>query len=49
VVDDQGLLQVNAEQQDELASLAQSRLFPAGNVFRALLVLALVHRPDGSL
>jgi len=42
VADNQGLLQVSDEQRDELESWAQSRSLPAGEVFRARLILALV-------
>jgi transposase len=41
VTDNQGLLQVDAEQRDELEGWAQSRTLPAGDVFRARLILAL--------
>jgi transposase len=41
VAANQGLLQVSAEQRDELESWAQSRSLPAGDVFRARLILAL--------
>jgi transposase len=41
VADNQGLLQVDAEQRDELEGWAQSRTLPAGDVFRARLILAL--------
>jgi transposase len=41
VGDRQGLLEVDAEQRDELESWAQSRTLPAGEVFRARLILAL--------
>jgi len=41
VADNQGLLQVNPEQRDELENWAQSRTLPAGDVFRARLILAL--------
>jgi transposase/transposase-like protein len=41
VADNQRLLQVSAEQRDELEEWAQSRSLPAGNVFRARLILAL--------
>jgi transposase len=41
VADNRGLLQVSAEQRDELESWAQSRSLPAGDVFRARLILAL--------
>jgi transposase len=41
VTDKQGLLQVDAEQRDELEGWAQSRTLPAGDVFRARLILAL--------
>ena len=34
-------LQVNREQRDELESWAQSRTLPAGDVFRARLILAV--------
>jgi hypothetical protein len=36
VADKQGLLEVDAEQRDELESWAQSRTLPAGEVFRAV-------------
>jgi len=41
VADNQRLLQVSDEQRDELESWAQSRSLPAGDVFRARLILAL--------
>jgi hypothetical protein len=41
VANDQGLLQVNAGQREELENWAQSRTLPAGGVFRARLILAL--------
>ena len=41
VADNRGLLQVSAEQRGELESWAQSRSLPAGDVFRARLILAL--------
>jgi len=41
VADNQGLLQVSSEQEEELERLAQSRALPAGDVFRARLVLRL--------
>src|SRR5258705_1561973 len=41
VADNQGLLQVSAEQRDELESWAQSRSLPAGDVYRARLILSL--------
>jgi transposase len=41
VADNQGLLQVSAEQRDELEDWAQSRSLPAGALFRARLILAL--------
>jgi transposase len=41
VADDRGLLHVSAEQRDELESWAQSRSLPAGDVFRARLILSL--------
>ena len=41
MADNRGLLQVSAEQRDELESWAQSRSLPAGDVFRARLILAL--------
>jgi transposase len=41
VADNRGLLQVSGEQRDELESWAQSRSLPAGDVFRARLILAL--------
>lgn len=41
MADNQGLLQVSDEQRDELESWAQSRSLPAGDVFRARLILAL--------
>jgi len=39
--DKRGLLQVSAEQRGELESRTQSRSLPAGDVFRARLILAL--------
>ncbi len=41
MTDKQGLLQADAEQRDELESRAQSRTLPAGEVFRARLILSL--------
>jgi hypothetical protein len=41
VSNNQGLLQVSPEQRDELEIWAQSRSLPAGNVFRARLILSL--------
>ena len=41
MADNRGLLQVSPEQQEELRSWAQSRTLPAGDVFRARLILAL--------
>jgi transposase len=41
VADNRGLLQVSPKQQDELRRRAQSRTLPAGDVFRARLILAL--------
>jgi transposase len=41
VADNQGLLQIDTEQRDELERRAQSRTLPAGEVFRARLILAL--------
>ncbi len=41
MADNQGLLRVSPEQRDELESWAQSRSLPAGDVFRARLILAL--------
>lgn len=41
MADNQRLLQVSDEQRDELESWAQSRSLPAGDVFRARLILAL--------
>ena len=41
MADNQGLLQISEEQRDELESWAQSRSLPAGDVFRARLILAL--------
>jgi transposase len=41
VADNQGLLQVSAEQREELERWAQSRALPAGDVFRARLILSL--------
>jgi transposase len=41
VADNRKLLQVSAEQRDELESWAQSRSLPVGDVFRARLILAL--------
>lgn len=41
VADNRGLLHVSAEQRDELESWAPARSLPAGDVFRARLILAL--------
>ena len=41
MADNQRLLPVSVEQRDELESWAQSRSLPAGDVFRARLILAL--------
>ena len=41
MADNQGLLLVTPEQRDELESWAKSRALPAGDVFRARLILAL--------
>jgi transposase len=41
MANDQGLLQVSAEQHEELERWVQSRTLPAGDVFRARIVLAL--------
>jgi transposase len=41
MADNQGLLQVSSEQREELERWAQSRALPAGDVFRARLVLCL--------
>jgi transposase len=41
VADNRNLLQVTTEQRDELERWAQSRTLPAGDVFRARLILAL--------
>jgi len=41
VADNQRLLQVSAEQRDKLESWAHSRSLPAGDVFRARLILVL--------
>lgn len=41
MADNRGLLQVSAEQRVELESWAQARSLPAGDVFRARLILAL--------
>ena len=41
MADNQGLLQVSAEQHEELERWVQSRTLPAGDVFRARIVLAL--------
>jgi putative transposase len=41
VADNRGFLGVDSEQRDELESWAQSRTLPAGDVFRARLILAL--------
>jgi transposase len=41
VADNRGLLQVSREQKEELERWAQSRALPAGDVFRARLILAL--------
>jgi len=42
VPDNRKLLQVTVEQREELERWAQSRTLPAGDVFRARLILALV-------
>ena len=41
MADNRGLLQVSAEQREELERCAQSRTLPAGDVFRARLILCL--------
>jgi putative transposase len=41
VADNQGLLELSAEPRQELESWAQSRSLPAGEVFRARIILAL--------
>ena len=41
VADNRNLLRVTAEQHDELERWTQSRTLPAGDVFRARLILAL--------
>jgi hypothetical protein len=41
VADNRKLLQVSSEQREELERWAQSRSLPAGDVFRARLILAL--------
>jgi transposase len=41
VADNQGLLHVDSQQRDELEGWSQSRTLPAGDVFRARLILAL--------
>src|SRR3954470_5836796 len=41
VAENRGLLQVSWEQREELERWAQSRALPAGNVFRARLILSL--------
>jgi len=41
VADNLGLLQVSPEQKEELERWAQSRSLPAGDVFRARLLLCL--------
>jgi transposase len=41
VADNQGLLHVDSQQREELESWAQSRTLPAGDVFRARLILAV--------
>ena len=41
MADNQGLLQVSDQQRDELERWAQSRSLPAGDVFRARLILGL--------
>ncbi|MBV8828335.1 MAG: helix-turn-helix domain-containing protein, partial [Acidobacteriaceae bacterium] len=41
VADNRELLQVSEEQREELESWAQSRTLPAGDVFRARIILAL--------
>src|SRR5436305_6592817 len=41
VAENRGLLQVSWEQREELERSAQSRALPAGNVFRARLILSL--------
>ena len=45
MADNRGLLSISNEQRDELGRWAQSRALPAGDVFRARLILALA---DGS-
>jgi hypothetical protein len=40
VADNRNLLRVTAEQHDELERWAESRTLPAGDVFRARLILA---------
>jgi hypothetical protein len=42
VADKRRLLQVSSEQREELERWAQSRALPAGDVFPARLILALV-------
>jgi len=41
VADNRGLLSINREEREELGRWAQSRALPAGDVFRARLILAL--------
>lgn len=41
MADNQGLLQLGTEQREELERWAQSRALPAGDVFRARLILSL--------
>ena len=41
MADNQGLLDLTAEQREELHSWTQSRSLPAGYVFRARLILAM--------
>lgn len=41
MADNRGLLSINKEQREELGRWAQSRTLPAGDVFRARLILAL--------
>ncbi len=41
MADNQGLLHVDSQQREELESWAQSRTLPAGDVFRARLILAV--------
>ena len=43
MADNLGLLELSAEQREELQGWAQSRSLPAGEVFRARIILALAN------